>query len=148
VVALDSEQLNLADFDKSRAMVREVNPALIVNAAAYTAVDKAEEESELAMTVNGVAPGILAEEAKRLGAAILHYSTDYVFDGTKMASYAEEDQTNPINTYGSTKLRGEEAIQAADVPHLILRTSWVYGMRGRNFLLTILRLVRERRSLR
>ena len=148
VIELNSEQLNLADFDKIRVIVREVEPTLIVNAAAYTVVDRAEEERELAMAVNGVAPGILAEEAKRLGATILHYSTDYVFDGTKAAPYTEKDQTNPINTYGSTKLRGERAIQAVGVPHLILRTGWVYGMRGRNFLLTILRLVREREELK
>ena len=148
VVALNRGQLNLADFNESRAIVREVKPTLIVNAAAYTAVDKAEEERELAMAVNGVAPGILAEEAKHLGAAIVHYSTDYVFDGTKTAPYIEKDQSSPINTYGRTKLRGEQAIQAADVPHLILRTSWIYGMRGRNFLLTILRLVREREELK
>jgi dTDP-4-dehydrorhamnose reductase len=126
----------------------EVRPGLIVNAAAYTAVDKAESEPDLAMAVNGVAPGVMAEEAKRLNAAIIHYSTDYVFDGAKERPYAEDDAPNPLNVYGRTKLAGERAIQAAGAPHLILRTSWVYGARGRNFLLTILRLAREKSELK
>jgi dTDP-4-dehydrorhamnose reductase len=111
-------------------------------------VDKAEEESDLAMAINGTAPGILAEEAKRLSAAIIHYSTDYVFDGSKNTPYTEEDAPNPINVYGRTKLAGEQAIQAVGAPHLIFRTSWVYGTRGKNFLLTILRLARERDELK
>jgi dTDP-4-dehydrorhamnose reductase len=100
------------------------------------------------MAVNGIAPGIMAEEAKKLGAALIHYSTDYVFDGSKTSPYTEEDTPNPLNVYGKTKLAGEQAIQAVGVPHLILRTSWVYGMRGRNFLLTILRLAKERDELK
>jgi dTDP-4-dehydrorhamnose reductase len=148
VVALDRQQLDLANPDQIRARVREIKPSLIVNAAAYTAVDRAEEEPELAMAVNGVAPGILAEEAKRLNAVIVHYSTDYVFDGTKTTPYTEEDVPNPINVYGKTKLAGERAIQAVGVPHLILRTSWIYGLHGKNFLLTILRLAREREELK
>jgi dTDP-4-dehydrorhamnose reductase len=148
VVAVDRHAMDLSDPDSVRKCIREIQPGLIVNAAAYTAVDKAEAEPELAMMVNGTAPGIMAEEAKRLGAAIVHYSTDYVFDGSKAAPYTEDDATNPINVYGRSKLAGEQAIQAVGVPHLILRTSWVYGARGKNFLLTILRLARERDELK
>lgn len=144
VVALDRQQLNLANHKQIKERVREIKPDLIVNAAAYTEVDKAEEEPELAMAINGVAPGILAEEAKRINAAVIHYSTDYVFDGTKTTPYVEQDEPSPLNVYGRTKLEGEWAIQSVGVPHLILRTSWVYGMRGKNFLLTILEQVRER----
>lgn len=139
--------MDLADPDSIRRTLRETKPDLIVNAAAYTAVDQAESEPELALAINGVAPGILAEEAKRLGAALIHYSTDYVFDGSKAEPYTEEDEPRPLSAYGRSKLAGEQAIQAVDVPHLILRTSWVYGARGRNFLLTILRLAREREEL-
>lgn len=148
VVALDRQQLDLSSPDQIRKRVREVKPNLIVNAAAYTAVDKAEEEPALASAINGIAPGILAEEAKYLNAAIVHYSTDYIFDGNKETPYTEEDQPNPLNVYGKTKLEGERAIQAAGVPYLILRTSWVYSLRGKNFLLTILRLAKEREELR
>jgi dTDP-4-dehydrorhamnose reductase len=148
VIALDRESMDLADPDSIRRTVREHKPNLIVNAAAYTAVDKAEEEPGLAMAINGRAPGILAEEAKRLGAAVIHYSTDYVFDGAKPGPYAEDDAPNPLNIYGKTKLSGEQAIQDSGASFLILRTSWVYGMHGRNFLLTILRLAREREELR
>lgn len=148
VVALDRQQLDLARPDQIRERVREIKPTLIVNAAAYTAVDRAEEEPELAMSINGIAPGILAEEAKRLNAAIVHYSTDYVIDGTKTTPYTEEDLPNPLNVYGRTKLEGERAIKAVDVPYMILRTSWVYGMRGKNFLLTILRQAQERDELK
>ena len=147
VIAADREQLDLADPDSIRRAVRETKPDLIVNAAAYTAVDQAESEPELALAINGVAPGILAEEAKRLGAALIHYSTDYVFDGTKTAPYTEDDEPRPISAYGRSKLAGEQAIQAADGPHLILRASWIYGARGKNFLLTILRLAKERTEL-
>jgi dTDP-4-dehydrorhamnose reductase len=121
---------------------------VIVNAAAYTAVDKAESEPELTMAVNGVAPGVLAEEAKQLRALLLHYSTDYVFDGTKAGPYLESDATNPVSVYGSSKLAGEKAVQAVGGAHLIFRTSWVYAGRGKNFLLTILRLAKERDELR
>ena len=140
--------LNLADPDSIRSVVREVAPDLIVNAAAYTAVDKAEEEPELAMTVNGTAPGILAEEAKQGGAALIHYSTDYVFDGSADSPYSEKDQPNPINVYGRTKLAGDQAIEGVGGSYLILRTSWVYGARGQNFFLTMLRLAKERESLK
>ena len=147
VIAVGRDELDLADAGAIRRKVRETRPDLIVNAAAYTAVDLAESEQELAQAINGVAPGILAEEAKRLGAALVHYSTDYVFDGSKGAPYTEDDAPRPLSVYGRTKLAGERAIQAVDVPHLILRTSWVYGTRGKNFLLTILRLAREREEL-
>ena len=148
VIALDSKQMNLADLDGLRATIRELKPQLIVNPAAYTAVDQAEKEAELAQLVNGVAPGVMAEEARALGAAMIHYSTDYVFDGAKHGAYVETDATSPQNVYGRSKLAGEEAIAAAGVPHLILRTSWVYGMRGKNFLLTVRRLAAERDELR
>lgn len=148
VIALDQSDLDLTKPEQIRAKVREIKPNLIVNAAAYTAVDRAEEEPELAMAINGIAPGILAEEAKELGATLVHYSTDYVFDGTKKEPYTEEDEPNPINVYGKTKLAGERAIQAVDGNYLIFRTSWVYGMRGNNFLLTIMRLANERDELR
>ena len=148
VIAVNRQALDLANPDAIRALIRQVKPALIVNPAAHTAVDKAESEPELAMAVNGIAPGIMAEEAKRLGAAMIHYSTDYVFDGGKTTPYTEKDMPNPGNVYGKTKLAGEQAIQAVGIPHLILRTSWVYGTRGRNFLLTILRLAQERDELK
>lgn len=148
VVAVDRQTMDLANPDSIRKVIREVKPHLLVNAAAYTAVDKAESEPELAMAINGTAPGIMAEELKRLGAGIVHYSTDYVFDGTKNSPYTETDQPNPLNVYGNSKLAGERAIQAVGVPHLIFRTSWVYGARGKNFLLTILRLAKERDALK
>ena len=124
-----------------------MKPALIVNAGAYTAVDRAETEPALAHAVNGRAPGILAEEAKRLGAVLIHYSTDYVFDGTRTTPYPEDAPTAPLNVYGASKLEGERAIAAAGAHALVLRTSWVYGLRGRNFLLTIRRLAAERDEL-
>lgn len=148
IVAADRQSLDLANPDKIRAFMRQTRPNVIVNAGAYTAVDRAESEPELAMAINGTAPGTLAEEAKRLGALFVHYSTDYVFDGTKRAPYTENDTPHPINVYGKTKLAGECAVQAVGGKYLILRTSWVYGMRGKNFLLTILRLLRERDELR
>jgi dTDP-4-dehydrorhamnose reductase len=148
VIALDRRGLDLADPDSIRRVVREHKPNLIVNAAAYTAVDKAEEEPDLAMAINGIAPGIFAEEARRLNAAVIHYSTDYVFDGNKNGPYTEDDAPNPLNVYGRTKLVGEQAIQAVGASHLIFRTSWVYSTRGKNFLLTILRLAKERDELR
>lgn len=148
VIAVDQEQMDLADFDAIRTVIRDVQPSLIVNPAAYTAVDKAESEPELAMRINGEAPGVIAEEARKLGAAVIHYSTDYVFDGSKSGAYTEEDSPSPLNVYGRTKLAGEQALQASGIPYLILRTSWVYGARGRNFLLTVRRLAAERDALR
>lgn len=149
VVALDRSELDLAQPDALRGKVRAIAPNAIVNAAAYTAVDRAESEPELARTVNAIAAGVLAEEAQRLEAVLVHYSTDYVFDGTKADPYVETDPTHPLNVYGQTKLEGERAIGASGCRHFTLRTSWVYGTRGNNFLLTMLRLANERRpSLR
>lgn len=148
IFAFDRTGLDLGNPDRIRAAVREVRPAVIVNAAAYTAVDQAESEPDIAMAINGDAPGILAEEAKRLGALLVHYSTDYVFDGAKPAPYTEDDEPNPINAYGRSKLAGERAVQAVAGRHLIFRTSWVYGLRGHNFLRTVLRLAAERGELR
>lgn len=148
VVALDRNQLDLSDTGAIRRVMREIRPDLIINPAAYTAVDKAESEPELAFAINAAAPAVLAEEAAELGAMLVHYSTDYVYDGTKSSPYVETDVTNPLNVYGKSKLAGETAIRAVGLPHLILRTSWVYGARGRNFLRTILRLSSEREQLR
>ena len=148
VTAVDRHQLDLAKPDEIRRVVRGLRPNLIVNAAAYTAVDRAESEEAVAQAINGVAPGVLAEEAKRLGALLVHYSTDYVFDGTKGQPYEENDSTNPLSAYGRTKLEGERAIQQADPAYLIFRTAWVYAREGRNFLLTILRLATETEELR
>ena len=148
VIGVDRRGMDLADLDQVRDVIRQVRPGLIVNPAAYTAVDKAESEPELAMRINGLAPGVMAEEGAKLGAAIVHYSTDYVFDGTRQEPYTEADLPCPLNVYGRTKLAGEQAIAAAGVPHLIFRTSWVYGMRGKNFLLTMMKLAAERDELR
>ncbi len=148
VTALDRDQLDLTDADAIRDKVRAIRPQLIVNAAAYTAVDQAEREPERAETVNARAPAILAEEAKRLGAVLIHYSTDYVFDGIASTPYVEDARTGPLNVYGKSKLHGEHAIAAVDGASITLRTSWVYGLRGRNFLVTIRRLAAERDELR
>ncbi|MGB8339043.1 MAG: dTDP-4-dehydrorhamnose reductase [Burkholderiales bacterium] len=154
VIAPTRDTLDLADPDSIVRMMQEIKPDLLINPAAYTAVDKAESEPELAMAINGIAPGILAEHAKKLGIPLIHYSTDYVFDGTKRAAngeliaYSEDDIPNPVNIYGKTKLAGEQAIQAGGCQYLILRTSWVYSMHGKNFLLTMLRLAKERDELK
>jgi dTDP-4-dehydrorhamnose reductase len=148
VIALGSQDLDLTQVDQIWTIVAEIQPEWIINAAAYTAVDKAESEPDLAMAINGIAPGILAEAAAKCGAKLIHYSTDYVFDGTKRTPYTEQDAPNPMSVYGRTKLAGEMAITAVGIPHLIFRTSWVYGLRGKNFLLTMLRLAREREELR
>jgi len=148
VFSFDHRQLDLADPIAIVSRVRDVKPGVIVNAAAYTAVDQAERDIEQAMLVNAAGPGFLAAEAKAAGALLVHYSTDYVFDGTKRTPYVETDATNPLSVYGRSKLAGEKAIQAAGCRYLILRTSWVYGPRGRNFFLTMLRLAREREELR
>jgi len=147
VIAADREMLDLAQADTIVAAVRSAKPALIVNAGAYTAVDRAESEVELAQAVNGRAPGILAEEAKRQRALLIHYSTDYVFDGKRTTPYPEDAATGPLNVYGATKLEGERAIAAAGGHSIVLRTSWVYGLRGKNFLLTVRRLAAERDEL-
>ncbi len=148
VIALDVDDLDLTRVDAIRKAVQTIKPDIIVNPAAHTAVDKAESEPELAMAINGIAPGILAEEAHKLGALLVYYSTEYIFDGRKQGAYVEEDIPNPLSVYGKSKLAGEQAIRAAGCHHLILRTSWVYGTRGKNFLLTMLRLARERNELR
>lgn len=140
-------RMDLSQPDSIRDVIREVQPDLIINPAAYTAVDKAESEPELAMAVNGTALGVIAEEAKLLGAGVIHYSTDYVFNGNQATPYTEQDEPDPQNIYGKTKLAGEKAIQAVAIPSLILRTSWVYGLRGKNFLLTMLKLARQREEI-
>jgi dTDP-4-dehydrorhamnose reductase len=147
VTAIDYPEIDFSRPDSIRTTVRTAEPTVIINAAAYTAVDKAESDPDLAMAINGTALGVIAEEAKRLGSILVHYSTDYVFDGTKQDPYVETNAPNPINVYGKTKLAGDEAIQAVGGDYLILRTSWVYGARGSNFLLTMLRLAQERAEL-
>lgn len=149
LVALNRKDMDLSNPGQIREVIRQVKPNLIINAAAYTAVDKAEEEIELAKAINQTAPGIIAEEAEKIGAPLIHYSTDYVFDGQNGGSpYTEEDLPHPMSVYGKTKLEGERAIRKTGAPHLIFRTSWVYGTRGENFLLTIQRLAREKDVLR
>lgn len=148
VVALDSQALNLADTTDVCDKLKVLTPQVIVNAAAYTAVDKAESEADRAHAVNAIAPVIMAEEAARSGALLVHYSTDYVFDGSGATPWREEDICSPLNVYGRTKLEGERLIQRSGCRHLIFRTSWVYGARGSNFLLTMRRLIRERPELK
>ncbi|KAA6119160.1 dTDP-4-dehydrorhamnose reductase [Cupriavidus cauae] len=148
VVALDRSGLDLSHPDDARRVVREVRPDLIVNAAAYTAVDRAESEASLAETVNGIAPGVLAEEARAVGSLLVHYSTNYVFDGSKAAPYSESDAANPQSVYGRSKLAGEDAIAASGAAALVLRTGWVAGVHGANFAKSILALAREHENLR
>jgi len=147
VTAVDFPDIDFSNPESIRTVVRAAEPTVIVNAAAYTAVDKAESAPEIATAINGTGPGVLAEEAKRLGSVLVHYSTDYVFDGTKDGAYVETDTPCPINVYGESKLAGDMAIESAGGDYLILRTSWVYGARGGNFLLTMLRLAQERPEL-
>lgn len=148
LVIPDRAAADLSRPESLRAVVRESRPQVIVNAAAYTAVDRAEQEQELAMLINGVSPGVLAEEAEALGACMVHYSTDYVFDGTGTATYTEDDAVNPLQAYGRTKLAGERAVQRSCRRHLVLRTSWVFAAHGHNFVRTMLRLAAERDELR
>ena len=148
VRAMDYPELDFTNPTLLRAIVAAVNPTVIVNAAAYTAVDKAEMETELCRKINAIAPGVLAEEAKKLGALMVHYSTDYIFDGTKTWHYVETDAPNPLGAYGRTKLEGDQAVKASGADHLIFRLCWVYGARGQNFMLTMQRLAREREKLR
>jgi dTDP-4-dehydrorhamnose reductase len=148
VIAVDREGLDLAVPDRIVSVVRSVRPEVLINAAAYTAVDRAEGEPDTAYAINAAAVAILADEAKRVQALLVHYSTDYVFDGTKNAPYIEGDRPNPLNAYGRSKLAGEQAIHDIGGAHLILRTSWVYSARGKNFLLTIRRLLQEKKELR
>ncbi len=147
VIALDRAQLDLANADAIRTAMRELQPAMVINAAAYTAVDAAESDEATAFRINADAPRVLAEEAERLGAAIIHYSTDYVFDGSKDGAWLEDDAPAPLSAYGRSKLAGEQAIADVGGTHLILRTSWVYGLHGKNFLLTMLRLAETRDEL-
>jgi len=148
MTSIEYPEVDFTKPDSIREAVRAVKPAVILNAAAYTAVDKAEVDPELATAINATAPGVIAEEARGLCSVLVHYSTDYVFDGTKQTPYVETDAPNPMNVYGKTKLAGDEAIQSVGGDYLILRTSWVYGARGSNFLLTMLRLAQERTELR
>jgi dTDP-4-dehydrorhamnose reductase len=143
VIGVDRESVDLAQPDQVRSMVRRVEPGIILNAAAYTAVDRAESEKEMATAINAEAPRILAEQALRLNALLVHYSTDYVFNGAKPGPWTEQDAPAPLNVYGATKLAGEEAIQQVGGKVLIFRTSWVYGPHGSNFLLTMLRLLSQ-----
>ncbi|MEY4640290.1 MAG: hypothetical protein RLZZ227_284 [Pseudomonadota bacterium] len=148
VVPLTRAEVSLADAGALRAAIRNVRPEFIVNAAAYTAVDRAETEAELAFAINAAAPAIMAEEARAAGIAMVHYSSDYTYDGNKQGPYLETDATNPQSVYARSKLAGDEAVLASGARAIILRTSWVYGARGANFLRTILRLASERESLR
>ena len=148
VVALDYPDVDLSDSTGLRELVRSVKPDIIINAAAYTNVDKAESEPELARAINATGPGVLAEEAKKIHAVLVHYSTDYVFDGTKGSPYVETDQPNPLNVYGQTKLEGEQAIAASGCVNLVLRTSWVYSMRQGGFVTKVLQWAREQEVMR
>lgn len=147
VIALGSAEMDLTDTRAIREQMQAIKPNVIVNAAAHTAVDKAESEVDLARAINATAVEVLADEARKLDALMLHYSTDYVFDGSSSSAYSEEDATNPQSVYGLTKLEGEQALAASGARYLTLRTSWVYGSRGKNFLLTILGLAAEREQL-
>jgi dTDP-4-dehydrorhamnose reductase len=148
VVAPSSAELNLENADSIRSVMRQVRPRWVVNAGAHTAVDKAESEPERAMAINSTAPAVLAEEAKGIGAGVIHYSTDYVFDGSKSTPYVEIDATGPLNEYGRSKLAGEMALSASGASYFIFRTSWVYGATGNNFVKSMLRLAREREHLK
>jgi dTDP-4-dehydrorhamnose reductase len=148
VTVLGSQELDLANPEDIATKIRTIQPDIIVNAAAYTAVDKAEQEPELCQAINATAPGILAELARESQALFIHYSTEYVFNGHKTSPYLETDLPQPLGVYGASKLAGEQAIIQVDCPHLILRTTWIYGNRGKNFLLTILRLAAERAELK
>ena len=148
LVSVGREHLDLSKITSIEPAILDIQPDIIINAAAYTAVDKAEEESELAMTVNGIAPGVLAKAAKKIEASLIHYSTDYVFDGHSDIPYREEDITCPLSIYGKSKLAGEKNIAEAGIPYLILRTSWVYSLQGKSFLRTIKKLAEEKDTLR
>ncbi len=148
IMAIDIQEVDLTDLNAVSSTVRDFAPDIVVNAAAYTAVDKAESEPELARAINVAAPGKIAEECARTGALLVHYSTDYVYDGSKPAPYEESDATGPLSVYGQTKLEGDQAIMASGCAYIILRTTWVYDIRGKNFLRTALRLAREKEELR
>lgn len=149
ITALSREKLDLANPDNIRQVLQEVKPDLVINSGAYTAVDKAESEEEIAFAINGKAPGILAEEVNKIGGRFIHVSTDYVFDGTASQPYLESEETNPLGVYGKSKLAGEKAIQEVGGEYMILRTAWVYGVGGKgNFVKTMLRLGGEREEIR
>jgi len=148
IVAVDYPEIDLTSGESIRTWVRDTHARVVINAAAYTAVDKAESEFDRAMKINGEAPGTIAEEAAKQGSLMIHYSTDYVFAGDKSTPYVESDDPNPLGAYGRTKLAGDRAVQAAGGAHLIFRLCWVYGARGQNFMLTMMRLAREREMLR
>ena len=148
IVAPTLEAFDLTDTEAIRRLMREVRPRWVVNAAAHTAVDKAESEPDLAFAINATAPRILAEEAKSIGAVVVHYSTDYIFDGSKPTPYVESDPANPLNVYGRSKLAGEMALSASGAAYFTFRTSWVFGATGNNFVRSMLRLAREREHLR
>ncbi len=147
VVTPTHAEMDLADARSVRQTIRRTRPRWIVNPGAYTAVDKAESEPDIAQAVNAEAVAVMGEEALAVGAGILHFSTDYVFDGTKVEPYTEDDATGPASVYGRTKLMGEQALKRSGAAHAIFRTSWVYGVTGKNFVLTILKLARERETL-
>jgi dTDP-4-dehydrorhamnose reductase len=148
LVCADYPDVDLTKPDSIRQWIQDSSPAIIINAAAYTAVDKAENEFALAMKINSDAPGVMAAEAKKRGAFLVHYSTDYIFEGNKTSPYVEDDLPNPLSAYGRSKLAGDQAIQQVDGNFLIFRLCWVYGARGANFMLTMMRLAREREKLR
>ena len=147
LITVDKEQLDLSKPNSIEPVILDIKPDIIINPAAYTAVDKAEEEPDLAMTVNALAPGLLAKAARKVGAGLIHYSTDYVFDGCSEIPYKEEDPPNPLNVYGKSKLAGEKAIAEVGIPFLIIRTSWVYSLHGKNFLKTIKKLAEEKDTI-
>ncbi len=148
VTAVDFPEIDLTQGDSICRWVRETAPNVVINAAAFTAVDKAETDTERCNNINSIAPGILAEESKKLGAVLVHYSTDYVYDGSKTTPYVEGDPPNPLGAYGRSKLAGDVAVRQVGGAHLIFRLCWVYGARGQNFMLTMMRLAREREKLR
>ena len=148
VIAMGRDQMDLSKPETLGSVIQKVQPDVIINAAAYTAVDKAESEPELAMTVNGIAPGVIAQEAKNIGAGMIHFSTDYVFDGNSPSPYKEDDPTSPLNVYGKSKLEGERGVIQTGIPHVILRTSGVFSLRGNNFLLTMQKLAKNRKQIK
>ena len=148
IFAMGRNDMDLSKPETLGPVIQDIRPDIIINAAAYTAVDKAESEPELAMIVNGTAPGVIAEEAKKIGAGMIHYSTDYIFDGKAKSPYKEEDATCPLSIYGKSKLAGEQAVAQAGIPHIIVRTSWIYSLRGSNFLNTMRKLVQTRKQIR
>jgi dTDP-4-dehydrorhamnose reductase len=148
IFAMGRDQMDFSKPETLSTVIQKIRPNIIINAAAYTAVDKAESEAELAMTINGVAPGVIAEEARKIGAGMIHYSTDYVFDGKATSPYKEEDSTYPLSAYGKSKLAGEKAVIQAGIPHIIIRTGWVYSLRGSNFLLTMQKLAQSRKQIK